>query len=322
MIKLLDSIFNIISWVIVTIIYVGPVYIALIFIANSKIGDNIKIKFGISENEKQESFILKTLQHPLFSLLTLVTLIWFYYKNLDAKYLSSVLFLFSLPLVPLFLNILENKFKFSVNKKLSLFVLLISLTSQFALYNYIENKSFQIDKLEKLVQNKNSIISSVKNLSSSRYDLIQIDSVWKSIDTNEELKSDKLAVKSTLYSRVLNDASDFISKLDYDSAINYLNYIVSKGLATSEVHLLLGNSYLQLGDKVSAIRSYRTSANLGNQNASELYEKLNPLKKRVSYYVTLCCDGTYSYSTGRGTCSWHGGVCQWNYPIYETYRDY
>lgn len=22
-----------------------------------------------------------------------------------------------------------------------------------------------------------------------------------------------------------------------------------------------------------------------------------------------CCDGTTSYSTGRGTCSWHGGVC-------------
>ena len=28
--------------------------------------------------------------------------------------------------------------------------------------------------------------------------------------------------------------------------------------------------------------------------------------------TALCCDGTYSYSTHRqGTCSWHGGVCQW-----------
>jgi hypothetical protein len=25
----------------------------------------------------------------------------------------------------------------------------------------------------------------------------------------------------------------------------------------------------------------------------------------------LCRDGTYSYSSGRGTCSWHGGVSQW-----------
>lgn len=25
--------------------------------------------------------------------------------------------------------------------------------------------------------------------------------------------------------------------------------------------------------------------------------------------MTTCCDGTCSWSTGRGTCSWHGGVC-------------
>lgn len=25
--------------------------------------------------------------------------------------------------------------------------------------------------------------------------------------------------------------------------------------------------------------------------------------------ATTCCDGTCSYSTGRGTCSWHDGVC-------------
>lgn len=27
--------------------------------------------------------------------------------------------------------------------------------------------------------------------------------------------------------------------------------------------------------------------------------------------VTLCNDGTCSYSTGRGTCSWHGGVARY-----------
>lgn len=26
-----------------------------------------------------------------------------------------------------------------------------------------------------------------------------------------------------------------------------------------------------------------------------------------------CSDGSYSYSTGRGTCSWHGGVYEWLY---------
>lgn len=36
----------------------------------------------------------------------------------------------------------------------------------------------------------------------------------------------------------------------------------------------------------------------------------------VTSYCTLCNDGTYSPScaTGRGACSWHGGVAQWNAP--------
>ena len=39
-------------------------------------------------------------------------------------------------------------------------------------------------------------------------------------------------------------------------------------------------------------------------------------KEVVTSYCTLCSDGTYSPScaTGRGACSWHGGVAQWNAP--------
>jgi hypothetical protein len=39
-------------------------------------------------------------------------------------------------------------------------------------------------------------------------------------------------------------------------------------------------------------------------------------KEVVTGYCTLCSDGTYSPScaTGRGACSWHGGVAQWNAP--------
>jgi hypothetical protein len=41
-------------------------------------------------------------------------------------------------------------------------------------------------------------------------------------------------------------------------------------------------------------------------------------KKRIVTYGgerigAICCDGTRSYATGRGACSWHGGVCQWLY---------
>ncbi len=42
-------------------------------------------------------------------------------------------------------------------------------------------------------------------------------------------------------------------------------------------------------------------------------------QKKVTGYCTLCNDGTYSPScaTGRGACSWHGGVQEWNAPEYE-----
>ena len=41
-------------------------------------------------------------------------------------------------------------------------------------------------------------------------------------------------------------------------------------------------------------------------------------RQEVSGYCTLCNDGTYSPScaTGRGACSYHGGVAQWNAPRY------
>jgi len=40
-------------------------------------------------------------------------------------------------------------------------------------------------------------------------------------------------------------------------------------------------------------------------------------KEEITGYCTLCTDGTYSptCATGRGACSWHGGVAQWSAPI-------
>jgi hypothetical protein len=40
-------------------------------------------------------------------------------------------------------------------------------------------------------------------------------------------------------------------------------------------------------------------------------------REEITGYCTLCSDGTYSPScaTGRGACSHHGGVAQWNAPI-------
>ena len=43
------------------------------------------------------------------------------------------------------------------------------------------------------------------------------------------------------------------------------------------------------------------------------YKPLRPYTPAYSNYgpSAICGDGTYSYSSGRGTCSHHGGVAQW-----------
>ena len=46
-------------------------------------------------------------------------------------------------------------------------------------------------------------------------------------------------------------------------------------------------------------------------------ETVTTYKEEVTGYCTLCSDGTYSptCATGRGACSHHGGVAEWNAPI-------
>ena len=49
-------------------------------------------------------------------------------------------------------------------------------------------------------------------------------------------------------------------------------------------------------------------------------ETVTTYEEKVTSYCTLCDDGTYSPScaTGRGACSHHGGVAQWNAPRYSS----
>lgn len=53
-------------------------------------------------------------------------------------------------------------------------------------------------------------------------------------------------------------------------------------------------------------------------------ETVTTYKQEVSGYCTLCNDGTYSPScaTGRGACSYHGGVAQWNAPVQRNVPQY
>ncbi|MEM6718364.1 MAG: hypothetical protein AAF611_03515 [Bacteroidota bacterium] len=69
----------------------------------------------------------------------------------------------------------------------------------------------------------------------------------------------------------------------------------------------LGITYLHLKNKRKAKLYLKKATDLGNKDACNQYRELTA---RTRYYqLTQCCDGTTSSSTGRGTCSHHGGVC-------------
>lgn len=53
-------------------------------------------------------------------------------------------------------------------------------------------------------------------------------------------------------------------------------------------------------------------------------ETITNYRQEITGYCTICNDGTRSPScaTGRGACSHHGGVAQWNAPIYRNIPEY
>jgi len=113
-------------------------------------------------------------------------------------------------------------------------------------------------------------------------------------------------VKLNMQQEAISDYSDLI-RVGENTSLNYYNRALC---------------YNRLGNRQQAVLDLKNAIELGNTKAKSLYEKINPLKRRVLYYVTRCCDGSTSSATGRGACSHHGGVCNWNDPVYQEYRDY
>ncbi len=87
----------------------------------------------------------------------------------------------------------------------------------------------------------------------------------------------------------------------YQSAIEHYNGLSS---LNDEQMYQRALCYLRLGRKSEALSDLARAADAGNKTAAKLYEKENPLLRKVLYYQTVCCDGSYSPSNakGRGAC--------------------
>lgn len=119
-------------------------------------------------------------------------------------------------------------------------------------------------------------------------------------------------------------ATGYVRTKAYRAAIEQYDELARQGSLTGEQTYQRALCYQQIGRKSEALSELFRASEAGYKPATRLYDKQNPLLRKLLYYQTVCCDGSDSPSNakGRGACSHHGGVCNWNKPIYETYRKY
>ena len=115
----------------------------------------------------------------------------------------------------------------------------------------------------------------------------------------------------------LHLASVELARLDFRHAIKHYRKFIEIDEQNDIVYSNLAYCYIQLGNKNKAKKYYKLSAELGNSEACKQFRELSA---KTRYRVqSRCCDGSTSSSTGRGTCSHHGGVCDIEYIPYKEY---
>jgi len=114
----------------------------------------------------------------------------------------------------------------------------------------------------------------------------------------------------------------YVDQKKYDDAIVEYSQLINFKHNIEESYYQRALCYQKQRKTQEAVNDLKQANALGYVEAGKLHEKINPIKRRVSYYETRCCDGTTSNARGRGACSHHGGVCNWNEPVYKEYRKY
>jgi hypothetical protein len=231
---------------------------------------------------------------------------------------------------------LESNFRFNLTDKIRVIFSCILLLLCLPLYGYYQHLDVEEAIHSQLAQ---------QHLLKLRSDSLKADGIRKDSLTFYISKSKRLAPQARL--AALNLAAKYIaletekSSVDTEVSIatlKFVNQLISQGnyrngldvvqnylknrASRPELIYKRAICYLKLDSIRLAVVDLDTAKSLGYQPANKLYNQVNPLRRRVAYYETLCSDGSSSSATGRGACSWHGGVAQWNHPVYETYRKY
>lgn len=131
----------------------------------------------------------------------------------------------------------------------------------------------------------------------------------------EQIEKERISIATT-------KVFDLVKAGKYQKALPEINDLLSLDPSNSELRFNRAICYSKTGKIQEAVSDLKSFVRSGNSEAEKLYDRINPIKKRVAYYVTRCWDGSTSSAKGRGACSHHGGVKNWNEPVYEEYRKY
>lgn len=151
---------------------------------------------------------------------------------------------------------------------------------------------------------------------------VQVQLTLNHLDSMAVQPEEKKDIADTRFIIAKDNTFKLVKSGKYRPAVDALTSLLL--LSPEDATLLYNRAlcYDKLGEQESAIQDLRLAMKAGNTTAEKYHDKINPVRKRVIGYITRCCDGTTSSARGRGACSWHGGVCNWNEPEYETYRKY
>jgi tetratricopeptide (TPR) repeat protein len=284
-----------------------------------------------------------TIKNPLLDAIMWILGVLFFISAL--AYLShTILFiLFSflgLILIPPGHLYLERKLKFRLTPKIKavatslLFVVTLPLTNH---YSEIDKQQDYQQKLitEKIAKEKAIATQKDKQRRDSLAFYIQQSNHLgklhkiKEADTKLEYalrfattQSEKKQIENEKIGIVVIKSLDLVKAGKYKIALPEIERLLELDSTNSELIINRALCNSRTGKIQEAVNDLKPLISNGNREAEKLHNKINPTRNRIVGYETLCYDGTTSSARGRGACSHHGGVRNWNHPIYEESRKY
>ena len=260
--------------------------------------------------------------------------------SINHPVMTFVFGLMGLFLIPPTHQFIERKLKFRLTQKIQaivvslLFVASLPLTSHYA---DIDQKVIYQQKLldekaarEKAIseqqeqQRKDSLTFYIKrgNQLAKEHKLNDASRQLQHAMTFASLPADKQQIENEKIGIATIKIFDLVKVGKYQAALPEINDLLNIDHSNSQLIYYRAICYSKTGKIQEAVNELNPLIEAGNTDAKKLNDKINPIRTRVAYYVTRCWDGSTSSATGRGACSHHGGVKNWNEPVYEEYRKY